>query len=106
MISESEALELARAFLKTQMEPESNCELAVDETRIYRAGNTMLYDWNSAAYLQTGKLRSLILDGGESVAVDLETGRSWESTPEQVAALYEQEDAALRKQSDDPDPKA
>jgi len=97
MISESEALELAREFLKTRMEPESNCELAIDEARVYRACNTMLYDWNSAAYLRTGELRNLIVDGGQYVAVDLETGRSWESTPEEVAALYEQEDAAAAR---------
>jgi hypothetical protein len=99
MISESEALELARAYLKTHMEPESNCELAIDEDRIYRALNTMLYDWNSADYLQTGALSDLIVEGGQYVAVDLETGRSWETTPDEITALYEQEDAAQRAQS-------
>lgn len=98
MISESEALALARAYLKAHMEPESNCELAIDEERIYRAADVMLFDWNSAEYLRTGKLSNLVVDGGEYVAVDLETGRSWESTPQEVAALYAREDAATRAQ--------
>jgi len=102
MISESDALEPARAYLKTHMEPESGCELAIDEERIYRVSNIMMYGWNSADYLRTGALSDLIVDGGGYVAVDLETGRAWETTPEEVTVLCEQEDAALRAQSAGP----